>query len=437
MQQVMQAPPVIRCAIYTRKSVDEGLEQEFNSLDAQRLACESYIAAKRMDGWVCLPERYDDGGYSGGNMNRPAIQRMLEDVKAGRINMIVCYKIDRLSRSLLEFTRFFGILEEHNASFTCVTQELNTSTSMGRMVMNLLMTFAQFEREMTIERVRDKIHATRKKGIWSGGQVPYGYKSSDRRLIPDPETAPNVQKIFEWYLELGTPKLVVRKLNEAGIRRYADREHDWNTVMIGTMLRNCIYIGRVPLKKESFHGVHEAIVTQEVWDKVQAQLKEFEVEHRKFNRQAIPALLTGMVRCGHCGDALSYTWTGKNTSGTRKYGYYACRKDQRRGVSTCPVKSVPSQLLEPLVEDAVLKLLRTPTMSRALAAERQCAVFEIQRQLNHPEIFWSGMSTIQRHDLLCRYVEAVYVYRSSIDIKFKTRSDSKLIEEYKHEHHED
>ena len=193
-------------------------------------------------------------------------------------------------------------------------------------------------------------------------------------------------------------------------------------------LRNCVYVGRVPLKSESFKGVHEPIVSMELWNKVAARLKT-----KAERRISSPALLTSLVRCGHCGNALSYTWTGKSRNGTR-YGYYACRKDMRRGVSTCTVKSVPAQLIEPLVESASIKFLKTPTMLRTLAGERCISPFEMRRQLESPETFWTSLTPVAKRDLLAGIIESVTVYESSVDIKFKAKGDKRLMEEFKHEH---
>lgn len=425
----------VRCAIYTRKSVEEGLDQEFNTLDAQRFACESYISARRMDGWVVLPEHYDDGGYSGGNMKRPAFQRMMDDIRHGKIDMVICYKIDRLSRSLADYTLIFREFEEHHVAFACVTQEFNTSTSMGRMVVNLLMTFAQFEREMTSERVRDKMAATRKKGVWVGGYVPYGYKRVDKKLVPDPKTAPKVSRIFELYLQLGTPKLVARQLEKEGIFYNAEANKLWDTPKISTALRNCLYIGRVPLKDETYPGQHEGIISQELWDKVQARLKKIEALPKSERRTHSPALLTGLLRCGHCLDALSHTWTGKKKDGTR-YAYYTCRKDMRRGHSMCPVRAIPAQLIEPFVEAEVIRFLKTPTMLRKMAEQRQCSPYECRRLLEAPEAFWANYTPVMKRDLFQSVIERITVYQSSIDIVFRTKGDAHLAEEFKNEHHD-
>ncbi|MBQ6352726.1 MAG: recombinase family protein, partial [Lentisphaeria bacterium] len=203
-----EKPKRVRCAVYTRKSVEEGLEMEFNSLDAQREAGEAYIASQRANGWVCLPDRYDDGGFSGGNMNRPALKRLLADAEDGKIDIIVVYKLDRLSRSICDFAELSKWFDKWNVAFVSVTQEINTSTSSGRMMLNILMTFAQFEREQIAERVRDKMSASRKKGKWVGGSVPIGYKVVDKKLVPDEETVPIVKRIFQRYLEIQSPTMI-------------------------------------------------------------------------------------------------------------------------------------------------------------------------------------------------------------------------------------
>ena len=431
-------PQQVRCAIYCRKSVmkEADMQQEFNSIDAQRGACEAYIMSKRYEGWECLPTHYDDGGFSGGTLKRPAFQKLMDDVRAHKVDAIVCYKIDRLSRSLLDFAQIFSELEKHNVTFACVTQDLNTSTPMGRMCTNILMTFAQFEREVTSERVTDKMEATRRKGLWPGGSVPYGYKRENKRLIPNPDEAPNLVKIFEWFVELGSPKLVVKKLQENHILRGPGKE--WNTEIVGTALRNVVYIGRVPLREESFPGVHERLICDELWEKAQALLKKRAAEKITPSMTLdSPALLTGLVKCGHCGDALSYTWSGKRKNGKIRYGYYTCRKDMRRGVSTCPVRSVPAQLIEPVVEAQVITFLRTPTMMMDSATKLHCSPFDVQKRLANPDDFWNSMTPKAKRDLIADVVESITVYESSIDIKFKLNGNKRLMEELKNEYHGD
>ena len=271
----------VRCAIYTRKSTDEGLDQAFNSLDAQREACEAYIKSQKHQGWKVLAQHYDDGGVSGGTMARPALQRLLEEADAGRIDMIVVYKIDRLTRSLTDFAKLVERLDSAGASFVSVTQQFNTSTSMGRLTLNVLLSFAQFEREVTAERIRDKIAASKKKGMWMGGLVPLGYDKTDAGLVINHEEADTVRALFRAYLDLGC----VRKL-----KAYADQHAlrtKTRTTNVGSvkngasfsrgrlyhLLSNPIYLGKIRHKKDVYDGLHDAVISDDLWDKVQAKLK--------------------------------------------------------------------------------------------------------------------------------------------------------------------
>ena len=271
---------VMRCAIYTRKSSEEGLEQSFNSLDAQREACEAFISSQTHEGWRVLPTRYDDGGYSGGSMERPALKRLLADVAANRINVIVVYKVDRLTRSLADFAKIVEAFDAKGVSFVSVTQQFNTTTSMGRLTLNILLSFAQFEREVTGERIRDKIAASKKKGMWMGGLVPLGYDLEDRKLVPNPKEAALVSKIFSLYLELGCVRKLAERLDREEIRSKV-----WITrtgARLGgaafargalyDLLRNRLYIGEIRHRDQWYAGEHKGIVPRSLWDRVQAQL---------------------------------------------------------------------------------------------------------------------------------------------------------------------
>src|SRR6516165_6376454 len=273
----------VRCAIYTRKSTEVGLEQNFNSLDAQREACLAYIQSQRHEGWKCLPARYDDGGFTGGNMDRPALKRLLADVEAGKIDCLVTYKIDRLSRSLLDFARIIGIFEQHHVSFVSITQQFNSATSMGRLVLNVLLSFAQFEREIISERTRDKIAATRRKGKWSGGLPVLGYDVDPQflRLVVNAKEAARVRAIFDLYLEHEGLLPVVRELERRGWRTKA-----WVTrkghkmggqpfvkTNLHKLLTNPTYAGKLRYKKELHKGEHPAIVDPVKWQKVQELLQ--------------------------------------------------------------------------------------------------------------------------------------------------------------------
>ncbi|UKI33650.1 MAG: recombinase family protein [Lentisphaeria bacterium] len=244
----MQTIQKKRCAIYTRKSVEEGLDQEFNSLDAQREAGEAYIASQKANGWVCLPTRYDDGGYSGGNMKRPALQQLLADCEAGLVDIIVVYKIDRLSRSICDFADLSKKFDEWGTQFVAVTQEINTATSAGRMMLNILITFAQYEREVITERVRDKMSASRKKGKWVGGRVPMGYRVENKKLTIVEEEARIIQRIFQRFIEVQSPALIAQELNKDGIRTKQGRI--WNRQHIYRILSNHTYVGKVNYKKQ-------------------------------------------------------------------------------------------------------------------------------------------------------------------------------------------
>ncbi len=270
----------LRCAIYTRKSTEEGLDQDFNSLDAQREACEAYVTSQRQEGWVMLPEPYDDGGYSGGSMERPGLKRLLADVEAGLIDIVVVYKVDRLTRALADFAKIVEIFDAKGASFVSVTQAFNTTTSIGRLTLNVLLSFAQFEREVTAERIRDKIAASKKKGMWMGGMVPLGYDVADRRLVVNGAEAETVRLIFRRYRDLGSVRALKEKLDRSGIvsKRRVNRHgcatggKPFSRGALYALLQNPIYRGQIAHKGECYPGLHEAIVDEELWESVQQRL---------------------------------------------------------------------------------------------------------------------------------------------------------------------
>ena len=294
-----------RCAIYTRKSTEDGLEMDYNSLDAQKDACVAYIASQRSEGWVALHETYSDGGYSGGNLNRPGLQRLLEDLQEGLVDCIVVYKIDRLSRSLADFAKLVELFDAHKVTFVSVTQSFNTTTSMGRLTLNILLSFAQFERELGGERVRDKIAASRAKGIWMGGTPPMGYDVRERKLIPNSAEAKLVRRIFERFIALGSITVLARELRTEGVTTKC-----WTTltgkIRVGKLVdkgflykffKNPVFIGVAAYKGKHFAGEHEAILDRDLWDQVQAMLGRDEPEKRaRQNRPSrAPALLKGLI----------------------------------------------------------------------------------------------------------------------------------------------
>ena len=332
---------MLRCAVYTRKSSDEGLEQEFNSLDAQREACEAFIRSQRQEGWVCLTDAYDDGGISGATMDRPALQRLLADIRTGKVDVVVVYKVDRLTRSLSDFARMVEIFDARGVSFVSVTQQFNTTTSMGRLTLNVLLSFAQFEREVTGERIRDKIAASKKKGMWMGGTVPLGYYAKDRKLVVNEAEAETVRMIFRRYAELGSVRALKVELDGRGIVSKVricvnGRRFGGNPMARGAlyaMLQNPIYRGEIRHKNARYPGQHAAIIEPELWAKVQERLANNTVERRHGSHSGSASLLAGLLFDDQ-GHRMIPTHSRK---GDRRYRYYVSKplitqdagKDQR------------------------------------------------------------------------------------------------------------
>jgi site-specific DNA recombinase len=344
----------LRCAIYTRKSSDEGLEQAFNSLDAQREACAAFVLSQKHEGWSVLPTLYDDGGYSGGTLDRPALQRLLTDIADAKVDVVVVYKIDRLTRSLFDFAKIVEAFDARGVSFVSITQQFNTTTSMGRLTLNVLLSFAQFEREVAGERIRDKIAASKKKGMWMGGLPPLGYDVRDRKLVVNEEEAKTLLHIFRRYVELRSVRALKVELDAAGIRSkhrtFADGTvyggHRLSRGAIYLMLQNRIYRGEITHKGNAYPGEHRAIVDKALWDKVQAVLAENRVDRAKGVDAKYPSLLAGLV-FDESGERLTPTHAVKK--GTR-YRYYVSKslitgtaKDHSQG------RRIPAGNLENLV----------------------------------------------------------------------------------------
>ena len=347
-----------RCAIYTRKSTDEGLEQDFNSLHAQREACEAFINSQRHEGWKVLRESYDDGGFSGGSMDRPGLAKLLEAIKAGLIDIIVVYKVDRLTRSLTDFARMVDLFDSHKVSFVSVTQQFNTTTSMGRLTLNVLLSFAQFEREVTAERIRDKIAASKRKGLWMGGVSPLGYEARDKKLAVNATEAETVRTLFNLYLELGTVRALKAEVDRRGIiskvRTYADGRtvggRPLSRGYLYELLSNPVYIGQVRHKGEAFPGQHQPIIAQEVWDEVQRQLSENAANRNTATNTANPFLLTGLLY-DDSGDKMCPTHTSKKG---RRYNYYISKRLMHGGDKDHPDGwRIPARPIERIVTDAL------------------------------------------------------------------------------------
>ena len=358
--------PRVRCAIYTRKSTEEGLDSDFNSLDAQREAAEAYILSQRHEGWDALPDRYDDGGFSGGSLERPALVRLLEAVEAGHVDAVIVYKVDRLSRSLLDFARLIELFDRKGVSFVSVTQQFNTTTSMGRLVLNILLSFAQFEREIIGERIRDKVAATKRKGKYTGGPPVLGYDvdRERKRLVVNPEEAELVRSIFSRFVDTGSTTALAQELNDQGhtTKSWTTKQgvarvgSPWSKARLYHILHNPIYLGEVSHKGERYPGEHEAILPRELWEQVHTVLAKHH-RARGGRRAKRPALLRGILRCAHCDCAMGPVFTNRRG---RMYRYYLCLHASRHGAGSCPARSLAAGEVEAVVVEQLRALLRHP-----------------------------------------------------------------------------
>lgn len=348
---------MLRCAIYTRKSTDEGLDQAFNSLDAQREACEAYIKSQKHEGWKLLPQKYDDGGYSGGNMDRPALALLLEEIRAKRVDIVVVYKVDRLTRALSDFARMVELFDSHGVSFVSITQQFNTTTSMGRLTLNVLLSFAQFEREVTAERIRDKIAASRKKGMWMGGSVPLGYDVRDKKLVINEDEAKTVRGLFNRYLELGSVRQLMDAIDRSKIVTKVHRPIGKPTTGgkpftrggLYYLLTNPIYAGNVRHKNAVHSGEHESIIEPTIWLAVQDMLAKNASNRRSSANVKSPHLLTGLV-FDETGDRLSPSHASKKG---RRYNYYVSKRLTEKSRENEDGWRLPAHELETITIDAI------------------------------------------------------------------------------------
>jgi site-specific DNA recombinase len=376
----------IRCAIYTRVSTDQGLDQEFNSLDAQREASEAYVKSQAHEGWVCLKEQYDDGGFSGGSMERPALQRLLEDVRLKKLDVIVVYKVDRLTRSLADFAKLVELFDAHEVSFVSVTQSFNTTSSMGRLTLNVLLSFAQFEREVTGERIRDKIAASKKKGLWMGGVVPHGYRVENRKLVIEPAEAGDIKLIFDLYGQLKSIPALVRELDQRGIRSRIRKRRSGEVVggvtfMAGPLshiLSNRVYLGEINHREKSYPGEHEPIISKEQFDSVQ-DIRRSQSNDHSGSYTASGALLAGLIYDDR-GNRMSPTHVSK---GRVRYHYYQssvlAHGLKARAGTVC---RVPAAEIEAVVTNAVRK--HCNTKSEAASGSAVAVKDVIERVEVHP-----------------------------------------------------
>jgi len=429
-----QVKPVIRCAVYARKSCEEGLEQSFNSLDAQREACEAFILSQRHEGWRVVPARYDDGGYSGGNMDRPALKQLLEDIAAQKIDTVVVYKVDRLTRSLSDFAKIIETLDARETSFVSVTQQFNTTTSMGRLTLNILLSFAQFEREVTGERIRDKIAASKRRGMWMGGNVPLGYDAKDRKLIVNPEEAKSVRRIFSLYRKLGcVSKLKARldhgkaksklRTNPSG-KKTGGVPHSRGALY--KILNNPIYLGQICHKGQCYPGEHQAILPRKLWDQVQAELHGHNQGRRTGVKAVSPSLLVGLLWDSE-GNKLTPSHALKDG---KRYRYY-CRAVSQGTPPPGNSVRLPAHDIESRVLRSLASFLESQSriMDRLVSPEDEADVIEqlflAGRRL--APTFRSAKDRLQTIELVRKIVYRVVIYPDKVEVLLRRQNLRQLL----------
>ena len=418
----------LRCAIYTRKSSEEGLEMEFNSLDAQRDACSAYIASQRSEGWLELAGHYDDGGISGGTLERPALKRLLADIEEDRVDVVVVYKIDRLSRALMDFAKLVEVFDRNDVTFVSVTQSFNTTTSMGRLTLNILLSFAQFEREVIGERIRDKVAASRKRGIWMGGYVPLGYEVKDRKLIIKESEAAIVRMIFERFVAVGSATALARALVTEGVRTRRGRLVDKG--LLYKLLANRVYIGDAVHKGTAYPGEHKPIVSRELFDRVRATLQVSPRMRAGSTRASAPALLRGLL-FGPTGCAMSPSHSRK---GDKLYRYYVSQSVIKRGAEGCPVSRVPAAEIENAVVNQLRGMLRAPEVIIAtwLSARPELGDLSedgVREVLAGLDPLWDELFPAEQTRVIQLLVERIDVGLAGLKMRLRVQGVARMVQD--------
>ncbi len=424
-----------RCAIYTRKSSDEGLDQDFNSLDAQREAAEHHIRAQAHEGWTILPDRYDDGGFSGGSMERPALRRLMQDIEAGKIDVIVVYKIDRLSRSMADFMKIMEVFDRHKVSFVSVTQHFNTDTSMGRLILNILQSFAQFEREMTTERIRDKFAASKRKGMWMGGMPSLGYDVRNRKLEENPAEAEIVRYIFNQFIELGSATLLIEDLAEKGYKSkswtaQSGKVHEGQPIRksgLYQILGNPIYVGKIRHKEKIYDGEHKGIIDPALFEKVRHVMDTRAPNSSPVRKTTTTYLLRGLVfdpdgyamTCGAC--------KGKG----RRYKYYVSTQAVKNNYAASPIKSVSGDVLEAAVVSQLRRLVSRPEWAvRIMETIKDNATEQqIFRALEDFDILWDELFPAEQQRLIRLLIQRVVVHKDRLQVTLHPTGMAGLLHE--------
>jgi DNA invertase Pin-like site-specific DNA recombinase len=420
----------LRCAIYTRKSSEEGLEQEFNSLHAQREACEAYIASQKSEGWALVRDQYDDGGISGGTLERPGLKQLLADIEDGLVDVVVVYKIDRLSRSLMDFSKLVEVFDRNGVTFVSVTQSFNTTTSMGRLTLNILLSFAQFEREVTAERIRDKVKASRMKGIWMGGYVPLGYDVRDRKLVVNEQDAGSVRRIFDRFVEVGSATVLARELRREGVRNKQGTLIDKGYLY--RLLNNRVYRGEALHKGKAYPGEQDAIIDADRWDRVHAILQESPRKRANNSRAQTPALLKGLI-FGENGAAMTPTSTKK---GARLYRYYVSMdviRNRETGEETGPMR-LPAGMVEDAVVTEVRRILQTPeVVTQVLATLNRdsggASEADAIAALHEFKALWSQLFPAEQARIIQLLVRRVTVTTAGLEVDIRREGIAGVIRE--------
>ena len=418
----------IRAALYCRKSSEEGLDQAFNSLHAQRESCLNYVRSQAHEGWLALDDQYDDPGFSGGTLERPALQRLLRDVEAGKVDAVICYRIDRLTRSLTDFARLVDVFERQNISLVSITEHFNTATSIGRLNLHVIMSFAQYERELAGERIRDKFLASRKRGLWMGGHAPLGYDVRDRKLVINAGEGQLVRHVFRRFLQVGSATKLAQELNTAGHRTKRGKPFDKGVVY--KLLNNPTYTGRVTHKEAVYEGQHEAIVDRGTWDKVHVILAENAHRRASRTRAATPALLKGLI-FGPDGHAMAPSHTRRRG---RLYRFYRTTTALKLGHDACPIRSVPAGDVEAAVIGQIRALLRAPEVVvrvwRAAYLEGQgIDEREVVEALQRLDPLWDQLFPVEQARILQLLVERVIVRLDGLEIRLRVEGISSVVED--------
>lgn len=430
----------MRCAVYTRKSSEEGLDQEYNSIDAQRDAGHAYIASQRAEGWIPVADDYDDPAFSGGNMERPGLKRLMADIEAGKVDVVVIYKIDRLTRSLADFSKMVEVFERQGVSFVSVTQQFNTTTSMGRLMLNVLLSFAQFEREVTGERIRDKIAASKRKGMWMGGVPPLGYDVENRRLVPNPQEAKLIRHIFTRFVELGSSTNLVKELKLDGVTSKAWTTQDGKVRegkpidkgLVYKLLGNRTYLGELRHKEQWYQAEHLAIVDQPVWDSVHAILATNGRSRANATRATTPFLLKGIV-FGHDGRALTPWHSTKKTTGKR-YRYYLPMRDLKEHAGASGLPRMPAAELESAVLDQLRNILRAPNLLSDLVPQAKkldptLDEAKVTVAMTRLDLIWDQLFPAEQTRIVKMLIEKVIVSPSALEVRLRANGIEQLVQE--------